>query len=109
MAGCASVVDYEYDGERVAEERSVKVDRRFQKRGVSKKLNGYGKGLAMRLGYKELHALVNDEARKAFESSGFELVDYRPIPKIQRDCVRCPFYNNGCKESTFVAYLDRMK
>lgn len=108
VVGCGSVVDYEYEGEPIAELRSLVVDETFRGQGIGRRLLDYGKQLAQGLGYNELHALVKKtEPRLAafFERNGFEFVEGRPIAKVQRDCVGCPLYNNGCNEATYAAKL----
>ncbi|MBI2971918.1 MAG: GNAT family N-acetyltransferase [Candidatus Aenigmarchaeota archaeon] len=102
VIGCGSVISY--DG--IAELRSVVVAPENQKRGYGNALIEYGKRLAAELGYSELYALVNPEALPAFRSSGFSVVSPRPLQKIERDCVQCPLYKNGCREKTLVCRLE---
>ncbi|MBI2971909.1 MAG: GNAT family N-acetyltransferase [Candidatus Aenigmarchaeota archaeon] len=101
LAGCASVLDY--NG--IAELRSFVVAREYRERGVGRALLEYGKQRAAEAGHEVLYALVNKEALGVFESNGFEPAAYRPLEKLQRDCIRCPLYKRGCREQTVVFRL----
>ncbi len=111
---CGSAVDYEWEGEWSVEIRSIAVDKGFQGQGLGKKLIGYGKERAGEMLkpygtlYESVYATVSKDAPDAiaaFERNGFEFVADRSIPKIMRDCMRCPLYNNGCNEATYAAPL----
>ena len=100
FAGCASLI--EYDG--IAEFRSLAVEERFQRRGIASKLIKRCQEAAGEKGYDTLHTLTQTYAAGAFEGMGFARATV-PIPKLEKDCVYCPLYNNGCVEVPMTAQL----
>jgi N-acetylglutamate synthase-like GNAT family acetyltransferase len=86
IAGCVALESY---GPRLAEIRSIAVDRSAQGRGLGAQLLRAAMAEGRRLGYARVFAMTR--ARGFFLRYRFQPVEREAIPeKIERDCSRCP-------------------
>jgi amino-acid N-acetyltransferase len=89
--------------ENLAEIRSIAVLKRYQKKGVGKKLVEECLKEAKSLGIKRVFALTYN---KPFLSSmGFKDIDKKKLPqKIWGDCLKCPKFPK-CEESAMIKII----
>lgn len=89
--------------EDLAEIRSLAVDKRYQNKGIGKKLVKYCLNEAKFLGIKRVFALTY--MPDYFIKIGFLPIDKSSLPqKIWRDCVNCPKFP-GCDEHAVIKYI----
>jgi len=90
--------------EDLAEIRSAAVDRKYQKRGIGRKLINYCLKEAVSLGVNKVFALTYHP--EYFKHLGFEDIDKNDLPhKIWGDCLKCPKFP-GCEEVAVIIRLD---
>jgi amino-acid N-acetyltransferase len=88
IVGCAELAPL---SERVAEVRSLVVDRPARAQGVGRQLVGELRRIASRSGFRILCAFTHDAGY--FVRKGFSIVPHQWLPeKIAADCVRCPLF-----------------
>lgn len=89
--------------EDLAEIRSLAVDKRYQKKGIGKKLVHQCIKEAHALGIKKVFALTYHP--EFFKKLGFIDIDKASLPqKIWGDCLRCPRFPD-CNEHAVIKYL----
>lgn len=89
--------------EDLAEIRSLAVDKRFQKRGIGRRLVKYCIREARHLGIKRIFALTYHP--EFFRKLGFHDADKSALPqKIWGDCIRCPRFPE-CDENAVIINL----
>jgi len=88
----------------LGEIRSLAVDKKYQGRGVGRKLVKSLLEEAKNLGLKEV--LVLTYKKEFFEKLGFKEIEKEAIPekKIWADCIKCKFFPN-CNETALIISL----
>lgn len=90
--------------EDLAEIRSVSVSKKYQGRGIGKKLISKGLKEAKSIGVKKVFALTYHP--DYFKILGFEDIDKNNLPhKIWVDCLKCPKFPD-CNETAVIKYLE---
>ena len=90
--------------EDLAEIRSAAVSKKYQRRGIGKKLINYCLKEAGALGVNRVFALTYHP--EYFKHLGFEDIDKNDLPhKIWGDCLKCPKFP-GCEEVAVIIRLD---
>ncbi len=89
--------------EDLAEIRSLAVEKRFQKRGIGRRLVKHCIGEARNMGIKRIFALTYHP--EFFRKLGFADIDKSALPqKIWGDCLRCPKFPE-CDENAVIIHL----
>ncbi|MBI4681505.1 MAG: N-acetyltransferase [Nitrospirae bacterium] len=89
--------------EDLAEIRSAAISKKYQKRGIGKKLINLCLKEAGALGAKKIFALTYHP--EYFKHLGFEDIDKNELPhKIWGDCLKCPKFP-GCEEVAVIINL----
>lgn len=104
VIGCCSIVGY--NG--IAELRTLVVYPKYKRKGIGSTLVETCKNKAREIGYESLYALVKPDAYDFFRKQGFEDTQ-TPPEKMEKDCLECPLYNNGCNEIPIVFRLDNLR
>jgi len=88
----------------LGEIRSLAVDKKYQGKGIGKKLVNSLLKEAKELGLKEV--LVLTYKKEFFEKLGFKEIEKEAIPekKIWADCIKCKFFPN-CNETALIISL----
>jgi len=88
----------------LGEIRSLAVDKKYQKKGIGKKLVKSLLEEAKELGLKEVLVLTYE--KEFFEKLGFKEIEKEAIPekKIWADCIKCKFFPN-CNEIALIISL----
>jgi len=88
----------------LGEIRSLAVDKKYQGKGIGKKLVKSLLEEAKELGLKEV--LVLTYKKEFFEKLGFKEIEKEAIPekKIWADCIKCKFFPN-CNEAALIISL----
>ena len=90
--------------EDLAEIRSVSVSKKYQGRGIGKKLINRGLKEAKSIGVKKVFALTYQP--DYFKILGFEDIDKNDLPhKIWGDCLKCPRFPD-CNEVAVIKNLE---
>lgn len=100
LVGCAELAPL---SGRVAEVRSLVVDRRARSLGIGRRLVAELQRRARAAGFEQLVAFAHDAA--FFARLGFSMVPHTWVPeKIARDCTSCPLFRN-CGQHALVLSL----
>jgi amino-acid N-acetyltransferase len=91
---------------RVAEVRSLVVDRRARSLGIGGRLVRELQAQARKAGFEQLSVFAHDAAY--FARLGFSLVPHTWVPeKIARDCVACPQFRRCGQHALVLSLVDR--
>jgi amino-acid N-acetyltransferase len=93
---------------RVAEVRSLVVDRRARSLGIGRRLVAELQRQARLAGFEQLSVFAHDAAY--FARMGFSLVPHTWVPeKIARDCVACPQFRRCGQHALVLSLVDRQQ
>ena len=102
VVGCAELAPL---SGRVAEVRSLVVDRRVRSQGIGRKLVAAVERQARMAGFEQLCVFAHDAAY--FARMGFSIVPHTWVPeKIARDCVSCPQFRRCGQHALVLSLVD---
>jgi amino-acid N-acetyltransferase len=102
VIGCGALT-IEWDN--LAEVKSLAVARRYQRRGIGRRLIKACLAEARRLGIGQVFALTSSP--RFFERSGFKRVARETLPhKVWSDCINCPKFPD-CDETSVAIQVKR--
>ncbi len=102
IVGCAELAPL---SGRVAEVRSLVVDRRARSLGIGRKLVSAVQRQARLAGFEQLSVFAHDAAY--FARMGFSIVPHTWVPeKIARDCVSCPQFRRCGQHALVLSLVD---
>jgi amino-acid N-acetyltransferase len=102
IVGCAELAPL---SGRVAEVRSLVVDRRARSLGIGRKLVTEMQHQARMAGFEQLSVFAHDAAY--FARMGFSIVPHTWVPeKIARDCVSCPQFRRCGQHALVLSLVD---
>lgn len=102
IVGCAELAPL---SGRVAEVRSLVVDRRARSLGIGRKLVTEVQRQARMAGFEQLSVFAHDAAY--FARMGFAIVPHTWVPeKIARDCVSCPQFRRCGQHALVLSLVD---
>jgi amino-acid N-acetyltransferase len=105
IVGCAELAPL---SGRVAEVRSLVVDRRARDRGLGRRLVMEVRRQASRAGFEQLCVFAHDAAY--FARMGFSIVPHTWIPeKIARDCTSCPQFRRCGQHALVLSLVDGLQ